>query len=93
MMSLVATGGGLIFGGDTEGKFRAFDQDNGKILWEVNLGSPVTGYPITYSVGGKQYVAVSTGNSLVSSGLNALARELHPANASNVFVFALNDAR
>jgi alcohol dehydrogenase (cytochrome c) len=91
MMSLVATGGGLLFGGDTEGKFRAFDQNTGKILWEVNLGSPVTGYPITFSVGGKQYVAVSTGNSLVSSGLNSLARDLHPANASNVFVFALND--
>jgi hypothetical protein len=36
---------------------------------------------------------LGTANSLVSSGLNALARELHPANASNVFVFALNDAR
>ncbi len=93
MMSLVATGGGLIFGGDTEGKFRAFDQDSGKILWEVNLGSPVTGYPITFAVAGKQYVAVSTGNSLVSSGLNTLAKEIRPANASNVFVFALNDAR
>jgi alcohol dehydrogenase (cytochrome c) len=93
MMSLVATGGGLLFGGDTDGKFRAFDQSTGKILWEVNLGSPVTGYPITFSVNGKQYVAVSTGNSLVSSGLNSLAKELHPANASNVFVFALNDSR
>jgi PQQ-dependent dehydrogenase (methanol/ethanol family) len=93
VMSLVATGGGLIFGGDTEGKFRAFDQESGKVLWEVNLGSPVTGYPITYAVGGRQYVAVSTGNSLVSSGLNALARELHPSNASNVFVFALPENR
>jgi len=89
MMSLVATGGGLIFGGDTNGHFMAFDQDNGKVLWEVNLGSPVTGYPITYSANGKQYVAVSTGNSLVSSGLNTLAPELHPSNASNIFVFAL----
>ena len=89
MMSLVATGGRLIFGGDTNGWFRAFDQDSGKVLWEVNLGSPVTGYPITYSVGGKQYVAVSVGNSLVSSGLNRLTPELHPSNVSNVFVFAL----
>jgi hypothetical protein len=32
---------------------------------------------------------VSTGNSLVSSGLNTLAPELHPSNASNIFVFAL----
>jgi alcohol dehydrogenase (cytochrome c) len=88
-MSLVATGGGLIFGGDTVGHFRAFDQNTGAVLWDINLGSPVTGYPITYAVGGKQYVAVSTGNSLVSSGLNSLTRELHPSNASNVFVFAL----
>ena len=89
MMSLVATGGGLIFGGDTNGHFMALDQDSGKVLWEVNLGSPVTGYPITYAVNGKQYVAVSTGNSLVSSGLNRLAPELRPSNASNVVVFAL----
>ena len=91
MMSIVATGGGLIFAGDTNGRFRAFDQDNGKILWEVNLGSPVTGYPITYSVAGKQYVAVSTGNSLVSGGLNRLAPELKPSAASNIVVFALGE--
>jgi PQQ-dependent dehydrogenase (methanol/ethanol family) len=89
MMSLVATGGGLIFGGDTNGRFRAFDQETGRPLWEVNLGSPVTGYPITYSAGGKQYVAVSVGNSLVSSGLNRLAPDLHPSNVSNIFVFGL----
>jgi alcohol dehydrogenase (cytochrome c) len=89
MMSLVATGGGLIFGGDAAGHFMALDQENGKVLWQVNLGSPVTGYPITYSVNGKQYVAVSTGNSLVSSGLNTLSPELRPSNASNLFVFAL----
>jgi len=89
MMSLVASGGGLIFAGDTNGRFRAFDQDSGKVLWEVNLGSPVTGYPITYSAGGKQYVAVSVGNSLVSSGLNRLAPDIHPSNVSNIFVFGL----
>jgi alcohol dehydrogenase (cytochrome c) len=88
-MSLVATGGGLIFGGDTNGHFRAIDQNNGNVLWDVNLGSPVTGYPVTYTAGGKQYVAVSTGNSLVSSGLNRMTPDLHPSNASNIFVFAL----
>ncbi len=89
MMSLVATGGGLIFGGDTNGHFLALDQETGKVMWEVNLGSPVTGYPISYAVNGKQYIAVSTGNSLVSSGLNNLAPELHPSNASNIVVFSL----
>jgi alcohol dehydrogenase (cytochrome c) len=89
MMSLVTTGGGLIFGGDTNGHFLAFDQASGQVLWEINRGSPVTGYPISYAVGGRHYVAVSTGNSLVSSGLNTLAPELHPSNATNIFVFAL----
>ena len=59
-----------------------------KILWETNLGAPVTGYPITYLARGKQYVAVSVGNSLASSSVNRLAEELRPGNASNVFVFA-----
>ena len=65
------------------------DAQNGAVLWDVNLGSPVTGYPITYSVKGKQYVAVSVGNSLVSSGLNRLTQELLPSNSSNIFVFSL----
>ena len=87
--SLVTTGGGLLFGGDTNGRFRAFDQSSGEILWEVNLGSQITGYPISYSVEGLQFVAVSTGNALATSGLNRLARELSPSSTNNIFVFAL----
>ena len=60
-LSLVATGGGLVFGGDANGRFRAFDQESGEVLWEINLGSPVSGFPISYAVGGRQYVAVGTG--------------------------------
>ena len=89
MLSLVATGGGLIFGGDANGRFRAFDQKDGKVLWETNLGAPVTGYPVTFAVDGRQYVAASTGPSLVTSGLNALTPELQPLNGSSLFVFAL----
>ena len=91
MMSLVATAGGLVFGGDTNGHFRALDQDTGQVLWEVNLGSAVTGYPIAYAVNGKQYVAVSTGGSLVSNGLITLTPELHPSTSNQVFVFSLPD--
>jgi len=91
MTSLVSTGGGLIFGGDSIGRFRAFDQETGETLWETNLGAPVTGYPITFAVGGRQYLAVSTGNSLVTGGLNSLAPELRPGTGSNLFVFALPD--
>ncbi len=88
-LSMVTTGGVLVFGGDTNGRFRAFDQDTGKVLWEVNLGAPVTGYPVSYAAGGKQYIAVSTGSSLVSSGVNRLAPELKPGNNNAIFVFAL----
>ena len=69
MLSLVSTAGGLIFGGDTNGRFRAFDQETGKVLWEVNLGSPISGYPVSFAVDGKQYVAVSTGSSLTAMGV------------------------
>ncbi len=58
--AVVATGGGLLFGGDADGRFRAFDQATGDVLWEINLGSPVRGFPITYAVDGRQYVVAST---------------------------------
>ena len=88
-MSLVATGGGLVFGGDANGRFRAFDHETGEILWEINLGSPVTGFPITYAVDGRQYVAVSTGVAGTSGGLAVLTPELRPSLGNNLFVFAL----
>ena len=65
MTSLVATGGGLLFGGDANGRFMALDQRTGEMLWKVNLGSPVTGLPMIYTAGGRQYVAVSTGSLIV----------------------------
>jgi alcohol dehydrogenase (cytochrome c) len=83
--SLLVTGGGLVFGGDQGGRFRALDSSSGKVLWEVNLGSPVTGYPIAFSVGGKQYIAVSGGGGL--GGARGAGRGA--ANANNLFVFAL----
>ena len=89
VMSLVATGGGLIFGGDVNGRFRAYDDKTGKMLWEMNLGSPVSGYPVTFAVGGKQYVAVTTGPSLVANTSLRVAPELKPGNAASVFVFTL----
>ncbi|HEY3044540.1 MAG TPA: PQQ-binding-like beta-propeller repeat protein, partial [Vicinamibacterales bacterium] len=89
MMSLVATGGGLVFGGDANGRFKALDDRTGKVLWEVNLGSMVSGYPISFAVDGKQYVAVMTGPSLVANSTSRVTPELTQGNAPNVFVFAL----
>jgi len=89
VLSLMSTAGGLVFGGDANGRFRALDQDTGEVLWEVNLGSPVSGYPVSFAVDGRQYIAVSTGSSLAASGMNALTPELRPAAGNNLFVFAL----
>ena len=89
MLSLVATGGGVIFGGDANGRFKAFDERNGRVLWETNLGSPVSGYPVTFSVDGKQYVAVATGTSGEASATLRLTPELRPSTTSQVVVFAL----
>ena len=86
-MSLVATGGGLVFGGDVNGRFRAFDDTTGEVLWEINLGSSVSGFPITYAVDGRQYVAVSTGTQRFLD----LTPELRPSAGNNLFVFALPD--
>jgi alcohol dehydrogenase (cytochrome c) len=88
-LSVAATAGGLVFGGDAAGRFRAFDDKTGKVLWETNLGSPVSGFPITYSVGGKQYVAVTAGSSLVANSALRLTPEIRPGNAPNIFVFSL----
>ncbi len=84
-MALAATGGGLVFGGDVNGRFRAFDDRTGEILWEINLGSPVSGFPITYAVDGRQYVAISTGFGRFLD----LTPELSPSANNNLFIFAL----
>jgi PQQ-dependent dehydrogenase (methanol/ethanol family) len=88
MLSLVATGGGLVFGGDANGRFMAFDERTGKIMWETNLGAPVSGYPISFAVNGKQYIAVNTGGSLVAGSVNRVA-ELKLTNSTNMYVFAV----
>ena len=73
------------------GRFRALDQETGAILWEVNLGSPVTGFPISYAVDGRQYVVASTG-AWSAAWINlSITPELRPSSGNNLFVFALPD--
>jgi PQQ-dependent dehydrogenase (methanol/ethanol family) len=90
MLSVISTGGGLLFAGDVNGRFRAYDQDDGTVLWEVNLGSPVNGYPATFAIDGRQYIAVSTGGSGLAYGLATLAG-IRPGSGNQLYVFALPD--
>jgi PQQ-dependent dehydrogenase (methanol/ethanol family) len=92
LMALLATGGDLVFAGDVAGVLRAFDATTGEILWQTELGAPVTGHPVTFAVDGKQYVAVSTGRSNVTGGLARLTPDAVPAETtSKLFVLALPD--
>jgi alcohol dehydrogenase (cytochrome c) len=89
--SLLATAGNLIFSGDVVRRFRAFNAENGSVLWETILNGPVSGRPMTYSVGGRQYVAIAAGGVTQSTGiLEALTPELNtPRTGNTLFVFAL----
>lgn len=86
---ILATAGGLLFNGGTDRYLRAFDQDKGDLLWQVRLGSQVFGAPVTYSVDGRQYIAVAAGGGFNGSSL-ALFPGIDQISGSNmVYVFAL----
>ena len=58
---MLSTDGDLLFSGQPDGRLVAYDADSLKELWSFSLGTPITAPPMTYSVGGKQYVAVVAG--------------------------------
>ncbi|HYC58721.1 MAG TPA: PQQ-dependent dehydrogenase, methanol/ethanol family [Thermoanaerobaculia bacterium] len=61
LASLLTTAGNLLFAGEPNGHFNAFDARSGELLWRFQTGSGIHSNPVTYSVNGKQYVAVPTG--------------------------------
>jgi len=60
---VLSTAGGGVFAGYRD-VFRSFDADSGKELWRVNLGARIRGSPISFSIDGKQYIAVAAGHSV-----------------------------
>ena len=83
--AVLATAGGLVFNGDAARYFFALDIDTGKKVWEVRLGSMCCGYPVSYSVDGRQYIAVVAGY-----GRNSLAPEIDSVAGQNmIYVFGL----
>ena len=61
LTGVITTAGGVGFVGDLDRMFRAFDVRTGETLWQTRLGTTVMGYPVTFTAGGRQYVAVTTG--------------------------------
>ena len=61
MGGVLATAGNLVFTGEGNGSFNAYDASNGKKLWSFNAGAGVNSPPVAYEIGGKQYIAVAAG--------------------------------
>ena len=66
---ILTTASNVLFTGGREGYFVALNAQDGSLLWKADLGGPMIMDPITYSVDGKQYVAINAGNSLFVFGL------------------------
>lgn len=91
---VLSTAGNIAFVGDLDRRFRAFDVSSGEILWQTRLGTAVQGHPLTFSIDGKQYIAVTAANGGTSPRQvpNAVSTELRPPRTGNaVYVFSLPD--
>jgi alcohol dehydrogenase (cytochrome c) len=66
---ILTTATDLLFSGGREGYFFALDARKGALLWKANLGGAIAAGPISYSAGGRQYIAISAGNSLFTFAL------------------------
>jgi alcohol dehydrogenase (cytochrome c) len=86
---ILATSGGVLFNGGMDRYLRALDQTDGKVLWETRLGSQIFGTPVTFSVGGRQYIAVAAGGGFNGSSLTIFPGIDQPSGSNMVYVFAL----
>jgi alcohol dehydrogenase (cytochrome c) len=91
MASVLATGGGLVLTGNVEGNTLAFAAANGELLRMCHTGSGHRGSPITYALGGKQYIAVPSGwGGVAARGFSRAFPALADApRGSTLFVFGL----
>jgi alcohol dehydrogenase (cytochrome c) len=92
MTSVLSTAGGVAFAGDLDRTFKAVDVRDGRVVWETRLATSVQGYPISFAIDGKQYIAVATGLGGGSPrGVPAtITPELRPPNRGQaLYVFAL----
>ena len=64
MGGALTTAGGLMFTGEGDGWFRAYDAKSGEVLWSFFAGAGVNAPPASYSVDGKQYIVVGAGGNV-----------------------------
>jgi alcohol dehydrogenase (cytochrome c) len=86
----LATGGGLVFTGFTDGTFVAYDDATMEPLWKINVGTGFNAPPMTFEVNGKQYIAILSGLSPISKRRLGFTPELREQrNQTMLFVFGL----
>jgi len=92
LTAVLSTAGGVAFVGDLDRKFQAVDVKTGAVLWKTRLATSVQGFPVSFTIDGKQYIAVTTGNG-GGSPRNVPATivpEIHsPSSGNALYVFAL----
>jgi alcohol dehydrogenase (cytochrome c) len=92
LTAALTTAGGLVFAGDYDRWFRAFDIETGEVLWRTRLGTSVQGFPMTFEVDGVQYVAMTAAREGGSPWRIAtfLATDfVSPEDANALYVFRL----
>jgi alcohol dehydrogenase (cytochrome c) len=93
LTGVMTTASNVGFVGDLDRTFRAFDTRTGETLWQTRLGTTVQGYPVTFSVGGRQYIAVTTGASSGGSPRvvprTIIPEMRQPQTGNAIYVFAL----
>jgi alcohol dehydrogenase (cytochrome c) len=82
---MLATGGGLVFSGGTQDRlFRAFDASSGKVLWEFPTNSGIVGQPSSFSVDGRQYIAVQSGWGIDARTMQGRLNRIQPGDFPDV---------
>ncbi len=78
---IMATAGGLVFTGEGNGLFKAYDSATGNVLWKFQAGAGVNAPPSSYTVDGKQYIVVGAGGNV----------QLNYKRGNNIIAFSLGD--
>ena len=78
---ILATAGGLVFTGEANGWFKAYDSSNGSELWRFQCGAGVNAPPASYTIGGKQYIVVAAGGNV----------QIDAKRGNSIIAFALSD--